>query len=102
MAEESTPLTVRVKFMGGLRAVVGRRDQTVDLPRGSTLRALFSALADKHGEPFTARVFGKDGALEDYMLVFVNGHDIKELAGLGTNLNGEEVEIVMLPVIEGG
>ena len=95
-------MAVRVKFMGDLRAVIGKHDETMTLPQGSTIGDLFGSLCRSYGEPFVSRVFSKTGALQHYVVVFVNGRNIKEAGGLETRLEESEVEIVMLPMFEGG
>jgi len=102
MTEETSTVAVRVKFMGDLRAVIGKRDETMTLPQGSTVGDLFASLCRSYGEPFVSRVFSKAGALQHYVLVFVNGENIKEAGGLGRRLEESEVEIIMLPMFEGG
>jgi len=102
MTEETSTVAVRVKFMGDLRAVIGKRDETMTLPQGSTVGDLFASLCRSYGEPFVSRVFSKAGALQHYVVVFVNGENIKEAGGLGRRLEESEVEIIMLPMFEGG
>jgi molybdopterin converting factor small subunit len=102
MTEETSTVAVRVRFMGDLRAVIGKRDETMTLPQGSTVGDLFASLCRSYGEPFVSRVFSKAGALQHYVVVFVNGENIKEAGGLGRRLEESEVEIIMLPMFEGG
>jgi molybdopterin converting factor small subunit len=102
MTGETSTVAVRVRFMGDLRAVIGKRDETMTLPQGSTVGDLFASLCRSYGEPFVSRVFSKAGALQHYVVVFVNGENIKEAGGLGRRLVESEVEIIMLPMFEGG
>jgi MoaD family protein len=99
---EANSVTVKVKFMGDLRAIVGKRETTTNLPQGSTVKDLLTSLCDNYGEAFTARVLNQMGNLEHYVLVFLNGKNIKELEGLATILGEGEVEFMMLPMFEGG
>lgn len=88
--------------MGDLRALLGRRDQTLNLPEGSTVGDLVRLLCQSYGEPFISRVLSKAGTIEHYILIFLNGQNIKEVGGLAAKLDGSDVEIVMLPMFEGG
>lgn len=99
---EKEPVAINVKFMGDLRALLHRRALTVSLPQGSTVGDLFASLSGSYGEPFSSRVFTHSGALQHYILVFLNGRNIKDLGDLTTGLGEGEVEIVMLPMFEGG
>lgn len=99
---EPNTLTVKVKFMGDLRTIVSKRETTLDLPRGSTVKDLLALLSQNYGEVFSSRVLNSMGKLEHYVLVFLNGKNIKELEGLETALGEGEVEFMMLPMFEGG
>jgi len=94
--------TVRVRFMGDLRGLLGTQSLTITLPQGSSVGDLLLRLCDRYGEPFTRRIFSGEGVLHHYVLIFLDGRDIKELNGLATKLTRSDVEIVMLPMFEGG
>jgi molybdopterin converting factor small subunit len=100
-------LTVKVKFMGDLRAIVGKRETTTKLPKGSTVKDLLTALCNSFGDVFSSRILNPKGNLEHYVLVFLDGKNIKDLQGMGTTLRDDgqgvgEVELLMLPMFEGG
>ena len=99
---EPNTLTVKVKFMGGLRVIVGKRETTTNLPQGSTVKDLLTSLSNNYGEVFRSRVLNPMGNLEHYVLVFLNGKNIKELESVETILGEGEVEFMMLPMFEGG
>jgi molybdopterin converting factor small subunit len=101
ISKENT-ITVRTKFMGDLRAVVGKYDEMLSLPEGSTVEDLLETLSYKYGEPFVSRVFTTSRKLHHYILIFVNSQNIKDIGGLAAMLRDSEVEIVMLPMFEGG
>ena len=102
MATEESTMDVRVKFMGDLPAVLGRRNLVVNLPEGSTVGDLLAFLSKSYGEPFVCRVFSSPGTLHHYMVLFLNGRNIKEVGGFAARLGDSEVEVVMLPMFEGG
>ncbi len=99
---EGSTIAVKVKFMGDLRALIREPDSVVTLPEGSTIADLMNSLSESYGEPFTRRVFSSPGTLHHYMLLFLDGRDIKEMGGMAATLGGGEVEVVMLPMFEGG
>ncbi len=104
--EEPVPMketiAVKIKFMGDLRAVVGKRDLTMNLPQGSTIGDLLTCLSNLYGEPFSRWVFTQAGDLHHYILIFMNGRNIREAGELAVKLEESEVEIIMLPMFEGG
>ncbi|MBI4524429.1 MAG: MoaD/ThiS family protein [Deltaproteobacteria bacterium] len=105
--EESTQgraIGVRVRFMGDLRAVVESRDLEMSLPRGSSVGDLLSSLAERYGDPFAKWVFTGSGDLHHYIVIFVNGDNLQDIGGLSAKLGerDDRVEIIMLPMFEGG
>lgn len=101
MAEE---IGIRVRFMGDLRAVVQSADLRLSLPKGTRVGELLKSLAETYGDPFAKWLFNGSGALEHSILVFVNGENIQDIGGLSVGLGeqGDQVEIIMLPMFEGG
>ncbi len=102
--QEAQAVGVRIRFMGDLRAVVEARDIKMSVPQGSSVGDLLSSLAEKYGDPFAKWVFTGSGDLHHYILVFVNGENIQDIGGLSTKLGDRDdrVEIIMLPMFEGG
>ena len=88
--------------MGDLPALIGRRNLTVNLPEGSTVGDLLASFSKSYGDAFTHRVFSGPSALHHYIVIFVNGQNIKELGGIAARLGDSDVEVVMLPMFEGG
>jgi hypothetical protein len=102
MLAPPSKLAVRIKFMGDLPAVIGQRSLELDLAAGNTVGDLFALLSESYGEAFTSRVFSRAGKLQHYMLVFVDGENIKGRGGLDAELGNGEVDVVMLSMFVGG
>lgn len=102
--QEGNTVLVRVRFMGDLRAVVDSPDLKIPVPRGSSVGELLSSLAESYGDPFAKWLFTGSGELHHYILIFVNGENIQDIGGLPARLGeqGDQVEIIMLPMFEGG
>ena len=103
-AAQASEISVKVRFMGDLRAVVESRDLEMSLPQGSSVGDLLSSLAERFGDPFAKWVFTGSGDLHHYILIFVNGENIQDIGGLSAKLGerDDRVEIIMLPMFEGG
>ena len=95
-------IAVRVTFMGEIQTLVGQRELRLSMPQGATVADLFASLSKSHGDEFTSCVFAAQGKLQQSVLVFVDGENIKERGGLAATLGNGEVEVLMLQVIEGG
>jgi molybdopterin converting factor small subunit len=94
---------VRIRFMGDLRAVIESEIKIV-LPRGTRVGELLKSLAERYGDPFAKWLFTASGELHHWIVIFVNGENIQDIGGLSAGLGeqGDEVEIIMLPMFEGG
>ena len=103
-ADLGEPVAVaKVVLMGELRLIAGRQEFAVDIARGSTLQSLLSRLEVICGKAIARRIMTRDGEIYPHVAVFLNGEDIRGLAGTETVLSsGEKVELCMLPVYEGG
>lgn len=88
--------------MGELRSLLRRRDMELALASGTTVAGLMEELCRQLGDRFRQQVFRPDGVMPPYVSVFVNGDDIKGLAGLETTLAGGEVDVLILPTYGGG
>ena len=95
-------LNVKVVFKGELQRWAGRRELDVELPAGSMIGALAEKLFSLCGETFAQRVLTRDGAFQPHTAVFVNGVQIGRLDGSKTILTGGRVELMLLPMYEGG
>ncbi len=95
---------VRIRFMGDLRAVIESADLKLALPRGTSVGTLLKSLAQKYGDPFAKWLFTASGELHHSIVIFVNGENIQDIGGLSVELGeqGDQVEIIMLPMFEGG
>lgn len=94
--------SVRVSFMGDLTSLIGQRNVAAMVPEEATVGDLLQALSDTYGDKFTQRVFQTPDKLQHTILIFVEGEEINQSAGLATPLADGEVEVIMLPMLGGG
>ena len=94
--------TVRVRYLGLVRNVLGVVEEGVELPEGARVRELVDALSERHGEAFTDVVLRADGRLRPAVHLFIEGQDDESL-GLDAQLPGDYV-VMMVEVfpIQGG
>ncbi|MBI2357426.1 MAG: MoaD/ThiS family protein [Deltaproteobacteria bacterium] len=98
----SRPVAVKVVLMGELKQWAGKPEVDVELPRASTVQALVDKLAELCGEAFARRALNKQGVLQPHITVFIDGVQMGRLEGSKTLLTGGRVELMLLPVYEGG
>jgi molybdopterin converting factor small subunit len=96
------PMIVKVILMGELQRSVGKREVEVELPEGSTVQRLAEILLPRCGTEFARYALTKEGSFQPHLAVFINGVQMGNLNGTQTVLTGGEVELMLLPMYEGG
>lgn len=93
--------SVKVKFFGMLKEIVGSREETVKVDDSVNAIEIVRALSSKHGKRFGDFVFERNGRLRDGFAYAVNGESVSESALSSIKCN-EIQEFVILPPISGG
>lgn len=93
--------SVKVTFLSFLAKITGEKDADIDIELGITIEHLLGILASRYGEDFEERVYSTTGELNRFVMIMVNGIDMRALNGLDTTLEPDS-EIQMLPAIAGG
>jgi molybdopterin synthase sulfur carrier subunit len=88
----------RVLLPAILRADVGGA-KSLDVD-GETVGAVVEALVDRHPS-LGDRLRTPDGGLHRFVNVYLNGEDVRYLAGLDTRVDPDD-EVRLLPAIAGG
>jgi MoaD family protein len=88
-----------VKLFAGIRDIAGTPEVH---PSGApdTLGDLVAELSGRYGEALGAGIV-EDGRLSDFVVVLVNGRNVRLDAGLATAL-GQDDEVSIFPLVSGG
>jgi len=89
-------IQVNAKFHGTFYSVVGTESLSLKLQDNSTLRGFLTTLENKFGE-----AFAKHTARLDYLMIFVNEKEYRQLDGLDTKLSDGDV-VTLGHVVGGG
>lgn len=90
-------LNIKIRYVGLVRNIFGKKEEAIDLPKQATVLDLLSILAERHGDDFRASVFSAGGNLQPLARVLLDGVDIEEIGGLNAVVRcGEQVSIVVL------
>jgi len=90
--------SVKVKFFAYFRELFAARDKDMNLPSGSTLRALLEMLADTPAR--RAEIFA-GSELKHHIVIMINGAAYPSSTGLDTLLAGGDV-VAVFPMMGGG
>lgn len=97
------PIEAHVRLFGVLASVCAERSINLSLPAGATIADLLSALCERLGDDFRARVLDANGTKHRYCRLFVDGAPADSLAApLGATTQLSEIEIILLIAPEGG
>lgn len=93
-------MEITVELPGALQPYAAGRPEVTLHPRGGTVGDALDALAGRH-PGVVDRVVDERGAVRRHVNVFVDGDDIRFLAGLDTAVR-EGSTIVIFPAVSGG
>jgi len=94
-------MRLRVQYTAQLRAAVGRREEEVDLPEGSTLAELLVHVATELCRETAGYLLAPGGGLQPSLLVAVNNRAISTHEARAMPINSGDV-VMLLPPIAGG
>ena len=92
---------VKIIFFSILTDITEIEDLTFPMDIDSNIRNLLEQLTLKFGEKFEELIFKNSTDLSKYVLITINGKDIRTLKGLQTILKQDD-EIFFVPAIAGG
>jgi len=93
-------MKLRVQYTAQLRTAVGRAEDVVELPAGSSLASVIEHLTARL-DSAAPHLLGPDGRLQPSLLIVVNGAAVAARDAASFSLQGDEV-IILLPPIAGG
>ncbi|MFX1277960.1 MAG: MoaD/ThiS family protein [Promethearchaeota archaeon] len=92
---------VKISFFSILTDITDKEELIFSLENNSDIRILLEKLVLKYGKAFEEQIFKNSANLSKYVLITVNGKDIRALDGLNTKLKQDD-EIFFVPAIAGG
>lgn len=94
-------IKIKVKFLSLLSDLTDSDEIEIELEDKPVIKDLFASLRSKIGKEFDRRILAPSGDLNKYILLGINGKDIRTLNGLDTIIKAED-EVVFLPALAGG
>jgi hypothetical protein len=92
---------VHVQLFGALAAIATERTLNLIVPRPATIGDVITALGERLGDAFLARVRDESGVKHRYCRLFVAGAPIEDLR-TPINTNSIEIEMILMVATEGG
>jgi len=95
-------MKVKVRYFAGVREMVGRSEETFEVPEGATVRDLLGILSEKYGAPIRDYVFAKSKEeISPNLNFLVDGKNIVMINGTETPLY-DGCAFAIIPPVGGG
>lgn len=94
-------LNVKIIFLSVLVDITQIEELTLPIDDGSNIKNMLEQLSSKFGKKFEDLIFKASENLSKYVIVTINGKDIRTLDGLNTKIQFND-EISFIPAIAGG
>jgi molybdopterin synthase sulfur carrier subunit len=94
-------MKIEVKFFTHVRELTGKKVDKLEISNAITIDELITLLSNKYGKKFKEYIYDKEGELQGFLSVLVNGKNINILQGFGTKLKEGDV-VAILPPVGGG
>ncbi len=94
-------INIKTSFFSLLVDIVGREEIPLSFDNTLTIRNTLIRLSSLIGTDFEENIFNADGKLSKFIIIGLNGKDIRKFDGLDTIIKDGD-EISFLPAIAGG
>ncbi|MFX0004693.1 MAG: MoaD/ThiS family protein [Candidatus Hodarchaeota archaeon] len=92
---------VKISFLSLLVDIIGKDELILSINENSTIRDVLVKLRSRLGKNFEGSIFNIKDKLNKYIILGLNGQDIRKFDGLETVINDGD-ELSFLPAIAGG
>lgn len=94
-------MKITVRFLIGVRKIVGRSHEEITLEEGSTVEDMLERLAERYGHRFKEYFYDAKGNSKDYVQFLVDGKNVAGLDGVKTKLH-DGCQVAIIPPMRGG
>ncbi len=94
-------IEIKINFLSLLADITRIKELNLSVQENSTIKEILEKLISKFGIKFEATILESPDSLSKYIILGLNGKDIRTLNNLNTIVNNQD-EILLLPAIAGG
>ncbi len=94
-------LDIKITFLSLLIDITEIEELSLPIANDSTINNLLDQLTTKFGTKFEDLIFKTSKGLSQYVIITLNGKDIRSLEGLSTKIQVND-EVSFIPAIAGG
>ncbi len=94
-------IDVKINFLSLLADITKIKELNLSVHENTTIKEILERLISKFGKDFERTILDNPDSLKKYIILGLNGKDIRTLENLDTIVNHHD-EILLLPAIAGG
>ncbi len=94
-------IDVKINFLSLLADITKIKELNLSVQDNATIKEILERLISKFGKDFERTILSSPDSLNRYIILGLNGKDIRTLENLETIVNHQD-EILLLPAIAGG
>ena len=94
-------IDIKINFLSLLADVTKIKELNISVQDNATIKEILEKLISKFGTDFERKILDSPDSLSKYIILGLNGKDIRTLKNLDTIVNHLD-EILLLPAIAGG
>jgi len=94
-------IDIKINFLSLLADITKIKELNLSVHENTTVKEILESLISKFGEDFETTILESPDSLSKYIILGLNGKDIRTLNNLNTIVNHHD-EILFLPAIAGG
>ena len=92
---------IKIFFLSLLEDITGVNEISLNIEKNSTIKDVLKLLTSEFGKEFKITIFENPDTLSKYIIISLNGRDIRSLRNLESSLHDGD-EVALLPAIAGG
>jgi molybdopterin converting factor small subunit len=94
-------IDIKINFLSLLADITKMKELSLSVQENSTVKEILKRLISKFGVDFENTILESPDSLSKYIILGINGKDIRTLNNLNTIVNNND-EMLLLPAIAGG
>lgn len=94
-------MNIKIIFLSLLTDITEVEELNLPIDDNSSIRTVLELLAKKFGEKFEEMIYKTSSNLSEYVIITINGKDIRSLDGIETKVQLDD-ELSFIPAIAGG
>jgi len=94
-------MDVKINFLSLLADITKTKELNLSVKDKSSIKEILKILNSKFGRDFETKILDSPDSISKYIILGLNGKDIRTLENLDTIVNHHD-EIIILPAIAGG